>query len=232
MKLFELNFVRKLLITEGYGRTYDFDYHGDQVTDSRPKVISLGNWISGRGNNLMAGVNLNYLSPEQVERLQKNLQVVLRSRNLQNRSRTLRRLMPDIFSTAYRTYNKDAVNNVDPGTLKFASVAKKAQSTTDIDKMSPPKPKEAPNASIDADDVVEPQLREPIAKKEPIRPSDKNVIPLKPEKPNTKPELSKIDKKDKDEEEDNNEEDDIETNIGTDEIEPDEGTELGNKKKV
>lgn len=220
MKLFELNFVRGSLITEGYGRTYDFDYHGDQVTDSRPSVISLGNWTSGRGNNLMAGVNLNYLSPEQKERLQQNLQTVLRSRNLQTRSRTLRRLMPDIFSSAYRTYNKDAVNNVDPGTLKFASVAKKAQSIKDIENTPVPRPKTAPNASIDADDVTSPQLRMPTSAdkaKEKQEPSDKKVIPIKPEKPE-KTEKSGINRKEQPDEEDP----DASENLGTDEIEPDD----------
>jgi len=159
MKLFEINFTPypDRIIKEGYGRLYNFDYHGNQVTDNRPKALSLGKWKSGRGNNLMAGINLNYLSPEQITRLQKNLPTVLRNRNLQRRARTLRAMMPDIFNTAYRTYYKDAVDNVDPGTLKFIGTKK------DIDKdpknVEATKPDTAPTATTDTDDVTAPRLR-------------------------------------------------------------------------
>lgn len=161
MRLSEINKStahRNLVIKEGYGRTYDFDYSGDQVTDPRPNVLSLGRWKSPKNNNLMAGINLNYLSDEQISRLQQNLQPILRDRNLQRRARKLRALMPDIFSSAYRTYNRDAINAVDPGTLKFRSVQKDpAKAGTDVD-TDVPRPQSAPNTSISPDDVELPQL--------------------------------------------------------------------------
>lgn len=179
MKLFEINFdpqKHNQLITEGYGRTYDFDYHGDQVTDPRPKALTLGKWKSSKGNDLMAGINLNYLSDEQVERLQGNLQTVLRSRNLKTRARVLRHLMPDIFNSAYRTYNKDAVNNVDANTLKFLSVQKDVDPSEPINKLSVPKPEEDPNVSTEPDDVTSPKLQS-----EPVRDVDPKAEPEKPE---------------------------------------------------
>lgn len=165
MKLSEVNFnskYRKLIlnkpITEGYSRVYDFDYNGDQVTDPRPKTVSLGRWRSPKGNNLMAGINLNYLSDEQITRLQQNLQPILRDRNLKRRVRKLRALMPDIFNSAYRTYKRDSMQEINPSTLRFISVQKDpAKVDTDVD-ADIPRPQSDPNTSIDADDVELPQL--------------------------------------------------------------------------
>lgn len=189
MKLSELNFKVNpkntlVVIKEGYLRTYDFDYQGNQVTDPRPKVVSLGRWRSNRGNNLMAGINLNYLSPEQISRLQQNAQRIVRDRNLQRRARTLRALMPDIFNTAYRTYYKDAVDNVEAGTLKFLS-ARHEKPPEDPKDMDAVRPDTAPTATTDADDVVAPRIREPEPEKEPEKEPEEPRIkqPERPERP-------------------------------------------------
>lgn len=166
MKLSEINFnskYRKIIINDklltcGYSRVFDSDYSGDQVTDPRPKAVSLGRWKSPKGNQLMAGINLNYLSDEQITRLQQNLQPILRDRNLKRRVRKLRALMPDIFNGAYRTYKRGEMHEIDPSTLKFVSV-QKDPSKIDTDVATDvPRPQSAPNASIDADDVEMPQL--------------------------------------------------------------------------
>lgn len=115
MKLSSIN----RLIVEGYGRTVDSTYHGKQVTDPRPNVLVLGNWVNHKGTKLLCGVNLNYLDEEQILRLRTNLSSILSDRNLRRRVREIRRSMPDIFNRSYRTYNSDAVNIIKPGTLKF-----------------------------------------------------------------------------------------------------------------
>lgn len=132
MKLSQLNFDRRnikrnLLLTCGYARTYDFDYTGKQVTDPRPNALALGRFKSPRRNQLMSGINLNYLSPEQIKRLRQNLPAILKDRNLRRRARKLRAMMPDVFNSAYRTYNRAEINDVDPGTLKFMKQDPEAQ---------------------------------------------------------------------------------------------------------
>lgn len=196
MKLYEINFIptfnhNLIIINEGYSRTYNFDYQGDQVTDPRPKALSLGRWRSGRGNNLMAGINLNYLSQEQIKRLQQNLPRILRNRNLQRRVRTLRSLMPDVFNSAYRTYNKDAVDNVEKGTLRFLKTKK--DEPEDLSRTRPQR------IVPDIDDKVTPDAD--IDDKE-----DQKFRPSREEEPKQKPEqdLDQKEEPDKDEEPDFN----------------------------
>jgi hypothetical protein len=109
------------LIYEGYGRVYNMlgTYLGYN-DDPTPKVLSLGRWISPKGNKLLAGINLHYLSDDQTSRLQKNLGTILKDRNLRRRVRKLRSLIPDVFDSAYRTYDTQKINGqVTKGTLKF-----------------------------------------------------------------------------------------------------------------
>lgn len=117
-----MNFTpnKGVIITEGYGKVYDFSYWNHHV-DPRPHVLSLGRWVNHKGTKLLCGVNMNYLSDDQVLALQGNLRTILGDRNLRRRVRTLRALMPDVFDSAYRTYNQDYVAVVKPGTLKMIS---------------------------------------------------------------------------------------------------------------
>lgn len=171
MKLSEINYNKlkksyRLIIAEGYGRVYNFDYTGDVVNDPKPSALSLGRFISPRKNQLMAGINLNYLSPQQITRLQQNLPTILKNRNLRKRARMLRAMMPDIFNSAYRTYKRSEVNNVDPKTLRFikaepGSIEQPPKPAPDYD---PPKP-----STVDAD--KQPEAEEPIPDQdeEPLR---------------------------------------------------------------
>jgi len=214
LKLFEINFTSNpnksiIVIREGYGVTYDFDYGGNQVTDQRPKALSLGKWRSGRGNNLMAGINLNYLSPEQINRLQQNLPRILRNRNLQTRARTLRAIMPDIFNTAYRTYYKDAVDNVEKGTLRFMSVDYE-RPAPDPENIQAAEPETAPTATTDADDVTAPQLepKEPEPEEPEEEPEEveeptikQPTPPRQPERPDRPTDNTEVGEEPEDEEE-------------------------------
>ena len=184
MRLSLINFKHnKKCITEGYGRVFDIGrYDGDEVNDMSPSVLSLGRWKSPKGNNLLAGVNLNYLSDEQINRLQRNLQPILKDRNLKRRARKLRSLMPDIFNTAYRTYKKDAINQVTPNTLKFISVPTEPEKEKTTAYTDVPRPNSAPNSSIDAQDVEEPQIDSELSAQK--TPEDENMRE-KPSKPET-----------------------------------------------
>ena len=113
------------VMLEGYGRKYDFNYDNYQV-DPRPSVLILGHWRHPRTRNqLVAGVNLNYLTDVEIEQLRRTLPQILKSRNLKDRYWAGRQLLPSVFNDNYRTYDKKFVHAVTPGTLRFWS--KKAE---------------------------------------------------------------------------------------------------------
>lgn len=115
--------MRLIIISEaGYGRTYSFGYRNDQnsQTDKRPRLLLLGKWRHPSTRNiLLAGINLNYLTDEQLAEIRKNLKAIIQPRNLKSRYWKGRQLLPDIFQNAYRTYDKDFVGSITKDTLKF-----------------------------------------------------------------------------------------------------------------
>jgi len=123
MKLTLLHEAEILPITEGYGRTNEFDYTHFNV-DPKPKVLKLGTWIHPNTRNvLVAGINLNYLNDNQIKKLRYYLPEILKDRNLRRRYWTGRRLLPDVFGEppgkgAYRTYRLDRIQAISPGTLR------------------------------------------------------------------------------------------------------------------
>lgn len=107
------------IMEAGYGRVLSFDYDTWKV-DPTPKVLQLGLWMHpSTGNPLVAGVNINYLTDEQIQRLRYYLPEILRTRNLKMRYWEGMRLLPDIFTNFYRTYNRDNINVVSPSTLRY-----------------------------------------------------------------------------------------------------------------
>ena len=116
----EARIARASLVTEGYGRTYDMKY-SNWHHDPKPLVLTLGYYTHpNTGNRLLCGVNLNTLQPDQIEQLRKALPKILRAgKNSKIRYRVGRRLLPDVFEGAYRTYNTDYIDQISPGTLRF-----------------------------------------------------------------------------------------------------------------
>lgn len=107
------------LLTEGYGKTAKFDYE-NWHNDPTPHVLQLGHWVHPTtGNTLIAGINLNYLSNDQVDALRYYLPDILSDRNLKVRYHSGKRLLPDVFGNFYRTYDRKHVNVVEPGSLSF-----------------------------------------------------------------------------------------------------------------
>lgn len=108
-----------LIIEAGYARVLNFSYDKFKG-DPNPKILYLGKWNNKQtGNDLIGGVNLNYLTDEQFESLRKNLRVILRAgRSLKARWKKGNELLPEIFPNtggrankgAYRTYNADMVH--------------------------------------------------------------------------------------------------------------------------
>jgi hypothetical protein len=138
------------VLCEGYGRTYEFGYDNFNI-DPRPSVLALGRWVNHKGTKLLCGINLNYLSDDQVSDLQKNLQVILGDRNLKRRVRKLRSIVPQIFDRAYRTYNQDHVRIIAPGTLKFFREPKPQDLAEPTTKAVTPKHFVKPNIKPDVD---------------------------------------------------------------------------------
>lgn len=112
------------LLFEGHGRVYKFRY--DKFNqDSRPRLLILGKWRHpNTGNILLGGINLNYLSDEQLLALRRNLKDILKHRSLKLRYWAGKKLLPDIFDNYYRTYNRDSVSQVTRDTIKFYTADK------------------------------------------------------------------------------------------------------------
>ena len=117
-----------------------FDYLAYE-TDPKPDVLVLGNWKHPRTkNNLVAGINLNYLSSGQLVKLRKVIKRVFRRDTLRSRYRYLKSVMPDI-AMFYRTYDAKyaksiAHNELDSYVPKTKSSPKdeKMKTTADVDK--------------------------------------------------------------------------------------------------
>jgi hypothetical protein len=108
----------KLIAEAGYGRVFRFTYPPYRV-DRRPRVLVLGRWRHPRTRNvLVCGINLNYLSEEELVGLRKNLGAILSKRRLKDRYREGLALLPEVFSNAYRTYKQDEIVTVSRETLR------------------------------------------------------------------------------------------------------------------
>jgi hypothetical protein len=157
MKLSALFYASVRLICDGYGRTWDFDYPNANV-DPSPSIWRLGDFVHpSTGNTLTAGINQNYLNPEQKERLSYYAPQILKSRNLKQRYWTGRKLLPDIFNEFYRTYRKDYIDSIEQGTLKFS---KNLPGEPGVEPVGPP-----PDVPVEPEAPPEKQVPAPKAGK-------------------------------------------------------------------
>ncbi len=111
------------VLLEGYGRVLDLDYPRGK-TDPDPKVLFLGRWKDPRtGRSKIGGINLNYLSPNQIDKLRYYLPEILQSGDLMARYYAGRDLVPDVFIPFYRDYYDSSepggLSINQRGTLKF-----------------------------------------------------------------------------------------------------------------
>jgi hypothetical protein len=81
-------------------------------TDPQPDVLVLGNWKNPTTkNNLIAGVNLNYLSSGQFTKLRKAAKRIFSRDSLRARYRYLKSILPDI-AMYYRTYDAKYIKGI------------------------------------------------------------------------------------------------------------------------
>jgi hypothetical protein len=101
------------IMEDGEGPRWKFGYNGQRVTDPNPDILLLGAYRHpGTGNNLIGGVNLHYITPEQRDEVAQALPEIMKAGNLKSRYWAGRKLVPDVFENYYRTYNADSIRGV------------------------------------------------------------------------------------------------------------------------
>lgn len=79
--------------------------------DPKPLALILGKWKFENGNQIIGGVNLNYLNKSQIGRLKQVVKAVFKRDSLRARYRFLKEKVPDI-AAHYRTYDPEYIENV------------------------------------------------------------------------------------------------------------------------
>jgi hypothetical protein len=98
---------------EDEGPRWQFNYNGKKVTDFNPDILLLGAYKHPTtGNNLIGGINLNYISPKQRDQIAYALPQIINAENLLERYWIGRSLLPEIFKNYYRTYNPKYIRGV------------------------------------------------------------------------------------------------------------------------
>ena len=146
-------------------RVAKFDYpdkteHGP-THDQKPQVLFLGGWWHPTtGNRLFGGINLNYLSEAQLDRLRRELPKIFGRRgNLQTRARAVEALIPDIFDTAYRTYNRANMSSVTLDTVHFIPPEEADKKLNPKSAMQPEPPKDSEQPAPETPEI--PEMPEP-----------------------------------------------------------------------
>lgn len=175
----ERRLLRGRLVSEA-ARVYKFEYPNYNL-DPRPHVLVLGYWTNpDTGNRLLGGLNLNYATEEEFAALKKALPLILRVKTLQQRYRLGKRILPDVFSQMYRTYNKEYIHKIEPDEILLGADKKAADAdkAVDVDKLK----KAVAAARRDKD---EPTPEKPT----PEKPAPEKLAPEKPTPPADEPDL-------------------------------------------
>lgn len=105
------------ILEDGEGPKWSFKYDNFK-NDPTPEILLLGAYRHpNTGNDLVGGINLHYLQPQQITELARVLPDIMRAQNLYQRYWTGKRLAPDVFQKNYRTYNADFIRGVTPGVM-------------------------------------------------------------------------------------------------------------------
>jgi hypothetical protein len=95
-----------------------FGYSGQDVHDTKPDILVLGSYTHpSTGNDLVGGININYLTNIELKTLMKQLPSFIDAADLYDRYHAGKELLPDIFDKAYRTYDADLIQSPKPGQL-------------------------------------------------------------------------------------------------------------------
>lgn len=114
--LIESRFIQ-LINEEGEGPRWKFKYDGWK-NDPSPDILLLGAYNNPQtGNNLVGGINLNYLDDKKRDQLAKFLPKIINAGNLYSRYNIGKRILPDIFQNFYRTYDASKIHGVSKDVL-------------------------------------------------------------------------------------------------------------------
>lgn len=113
---FDVSEIRYLcqttILEDEEGPRWRFNYD-NWHQDPAPDILLLGAYRHpNTGNNLVGGINLNYISPEQRDKVARALPDIMKAGNLKARYWAGRKLVPDVFEKFYRTYNSDFIRGV------------------------------------------------------------------------------------------------------------------------
>ncbi len=117
--LIEAAFIRpfSVLAEAGEAPRWEFKYDAYK-NDPRPNILLLGSYVHpNTGNNLVGGINLNYLSNTQRDDVARALPQIMSAGNLYSRYHKGKSLLPDVFDNFYRTYNAAHIRGVEQGTM-------------------------------------------------------------------------------------------------------------------
>ncbi len=105
------------VLVEDDAPIWSFNY--DKGHDKHPNILLLGKYQnSSSGNDLLGGINLNYLSKKQKTHLRKIIPSIMKAGNLYGRYHRGLRLAPDIFNNFYRTYNPEYISQTKSSVVK------------------------------------------------------------------------------------------------------------------
>lgn len=118
LSLLEAATIEGLPICEdGEGPRWKFNY-ANWHNDPKPDILLLGAYQHpNTGNNLVGGINLNYLNRRQRDDIARVLPQIMQAGNLYSRYHTGKRLLPNIFDNFYRTYNAAHIRGVETDVL-------------------------------------------------------------------------------------------------------------------
>ncbi len=114
----------------GEGPRWSFNYD-NYTQDPAPDILVLGAYRHpNTGNNLIGGINLNYLDKAKRDDLARILPQLMQQSNLYQRYHLGKQLLPGVFDNSYRTYNAAHVRGVNKGVFhpKYGMM----QATTDF----------------------------------------------------------------------------------------------------
>lgn len=101
------------ILENGEGPRWRFNYNNFK-NDPKPDILLLGAYRHPTtGNNLVGGINLHYLTKQQIEDLAKVLPRIMAANNLYYRYHTGKQLLPEVFTKFYRTYDAKYIRGIE-----------------------------------------------------------------------------------------------------------------------
>lgn len=158
-------------------RTYKVNYTAAKkaIHDPEPHILYLGTWTSPKGNTLICGINLKYLTTPLKGELEAYLEAIFSETSTQDRVRSLRYFVRTVFDTAYRTWNIDQISNVTKGEIILTPDAARREAdreyrflvSPELEPGAPP-PKPAPPSEPEV--PPEPEAELPAEPEVPVEP--------------------------------------------------------------